>query len=93
MATEAPVTGASTSQLMRVCARLPENSSQRDLEHQQLADDEADLLAPRAAGAPTSMSVPRWPCSLMRDDGAQEGQPDEEPARHLLATVMPELKA
>ena len=59
-----PVTGASTSQLMRVCARLPSKQQPGHVQHQQLAEHQADPLARCGPGAPTSMSVPRWPCSF-----------------------------
>ena len=92
MATDAPVTGASTSQLILVCARLPSKSSQVTYSISRWPTMRQAFL-PAFGRRATSMSVPRWPCSLIATIAPRKVIHTNSQRETSSLIVMPESKA
>ena len=77
---------------MRVCARLPLNSSQDTYSISTWPITRQTFL-PHTGRRATSMSVPRWPCSLSATMAPRKVSQTNSQRDISSLTVMPELKA
>ncbi|MNY21434.1 hypothetical protein D3C86_1549810 [compost metagenome] len=86
-----PVTGAATSQLIRAWSRLPSSSSQAMNSISSWPATRQAFL-PNSGSRDTSMSVPRWACSLSATIAPRKVTHTNSQRETSSDTVMPELK-
>ena len=92
MPTDAPVTGASVSQLISACTQLPWSSS-HDTYSMATWASTRQIFLPRRGRRDTSASVPRWPCSRRATTAPMNVSHTNSQRETSSDMVRPELKA
>jgi len=86
-----PVVGAVTSQLILTCSQLP-MASNTTMKIIKTWPTTRQIFLPMTGSCPTTMSMPRWPCSRSATRAPRKVPQMKSQRETSSDTVMPELK-